>query len=145
MKIYLDTSIYNRPFDDQRQPKVFLETQAVILILQMVEAGTVNLISSAILEYENSRNPHPNKQLAMQHYPQRSTARQLLTEDIRFRAKVLETEGVKSFDALHVASAEAGRCDYLLTTDKRLINRCKNLALKVINPVNFIVEVSDEG
>ncbi|MGF1519096.1 MAG: PIN domain-containing protein, partial [Nodosilinea sp.] len=39
MKIYLDTSIYNRPFDDQRQPKVFLETQAVILILQMVEAG----------------------------------------------------------------------------------------------------------
>jgi len=111
----------------------------------MVEAGTVNLISSAILEYENSRNPHPNKQLAMQHYPQRSTARQLLTEDIRFRAKVLETEGVKSFDALHVASAEAGRCDYLLTTDKRLINRCKNLALKVINPVNFIVEVSDEG
>lgn len=145
MKIYLDTSIYNRPFDDQRQPKVFLETQAVILILQMVEAGTVNLISSAILEYENSRNPHPNKQLAMQHYLQRSTARQLLTEDIRFRAKVLETEGVKSFDALHVASAEAGRCDYLLTTDKRLINRCKNLALKVINPVNFIVEVSDEG
>lgn len=145
MKIYLDTSIYNRPFDDQRQPKVFLETQAVILILQMVEAGTVNLISSAILEYENSRNPHPNKQLAMQHYLQRSTDRQLLTEDIRFRAKVLETEGVKSFDALHVASAEAGGCDYLLTTDKRLINRCKNLALKVINPVDFIVEVSDEG
>lgn len=145
MKIYLDTSIYNRPFDDQRQPKVFLETQAVILILQMVEAGTVNLISSAILEYENSRNPHPNKQLAMQHYLQRSTDRQLLTEDIRFRAKVLEAEGVKSFDALHVASAEAGGCDYLLTTDKRLINRCKNLALKVINPVDFIVEVSDEG
>jgi predicted nucleic acid-binding protein len=145
MKIYLDTSIYNRPFDDQRQPKVFLETQAVILILQMVEAGTVNLISSAILEYENSRNPYPNKQLAMQHYLQRSTTRQLLTEDIRFRAKVLETEGIKSFDALHVASAEAGGCDYLLTTDKRLINRCKNLALKVINPVDFIVEVSDEG
>ncbi|BDI20432.1 hypothetical protein ANSO36C_62340 [Nostoc cf. commune SO-36] len=31
-RVYLDTSIYNRPFDDQTQPKVFLETQAVILI-----------------------------------------------------------------------------------------------------------------
>jgi len=33
MKIYLDTSTYNRPFDDQRQPKVFLETQAVKLLV----------------------------------------------------------------------------------------------------------------
>ncbi|MEM6754294.1 MAG: PIN domain-containing protein, partial [Cyanobacteria bacterium P01_C01_bin.38] len=37
VKIYLDTSIYNRPFDDQTQPKIFLESQAVSLILQMVE------------------------------------------------------------------------------------------------------------
>ncbi|MDM3851038.1 MAG: hypothetical protein PT120_13235 [Aphanizomenon gracile PMC649.10] len=32
------TSIYNRQFDDQTQPKIFLETQAAILILQMVQA-----------------------------------------------------------------------------------------------------------
>ena len=56
-RVYLDTSIYNRPFDDQTQPKVFLETQAVILILQMVEAKLIELVSSSVLEYENSRNP----------------------------------------------------------------------------------------
>jgi hypothetical protein len=36
-RVYLDTGIYNRPFDDQTEPKIFLERQAVILILQMVE------------------------------------------------------------------------------------------------------------
>jgi hypothetical protein len=43
-RVYLDTSVYNRPFDDQTQPKVFLETQAVILILQMVEAKLIELV-----------------------------------------------------------------------------------------------------
>ena len=50
MEVYLDTSIYNRPFDDQAQPKIFLETQAVTVILQMVEAELVELVSSSVLE-----------------------------------------------------------------------------------------------
>ncbi len=28
MKVYLDTSVYNRPFDDQTQPRIWLETMA---------------------------------------------------------------------------------------------------------------------
>jgi hypothetical protein len=50
-RIYLDTSAYNRPFDDQTQPKIFLESQAVIIILQMVETGMIELASSSVLEY----------------------------------------------------------------------------------------------
>ncbi|MEH2056455.1 MAG: hypothetical protein V7K97_09930 [Nostoc sp.] len=65
-RVYLDTSIYNRPFDDQTQPKVFLETQAVILILQMVEAKLIELVSSSVLEYENSRNPFIVNQQSME-------------------------------------------------------------------------------
>ena len=57
MKVYLDTSVYNRPFDDQAQPRIWLETLAFAVILQMVEAGTVELVTSSVLEYENSRNP----------------------------------------------------------------------------------------
>ena len=41
IKVYLDTSVYNRPFDAQTQPKIHLETQAVILILQMVEGKLI--------------------------------------------------------------------------------------------------------
>ena len=143
-RIYLDTSIYNRPFDDQSQPRIFLETQAVILILQMVEAGLVDLVGSTALEYENNQNPYPRKRRAMQYYLERAAVRQVLNEDIRQRAKELEQGGVKTLDALHVASAEAASCEYLLTTDKRLINRCQTLTLKVMNPADFVLEVSDE-
>ncbi len=39
MKIYLDTSVYNRAFDDQTQPRIWLETLVLALSLQLVEVG----------------------------------------------------------------------------------------------------------
>jgi predicted nucleic acid-binding protein len=132
-RVYLDTSIYNRPFDDQTQPKIFLETQAVILILQMVEANLIELVSSSVLEYENSRNSFVVNQQSMERYLQMASLRVLIDENIRNRAEQLEKEGIKSIDALHVACAEASQSDYFITCDRRLINRCHNLSLTVIN------------
>lgn len=143
IKVYLDTSTYNRPFDDQTQPKIFLESQAVTLILQMVETKIVELVSSSVLEYENSQNPYPLKQEAMNRYLQMADARQMVDEAILQRSKELGHNGVKAIDALHVACAETLRCDYLITCDKRLINRCAELWLKVVNPVDFVLEVSE--
>lgn len=144
-RVYLDTSIYNRPFDDQTQPKVFLETQAVILILQMVEAKLIELVSSSVLEYENSRNPFIVNQQSMKRYLQIATLRVLLDENIRERAKQLEQQGIKAIDALHVACAETSQSDYFITCDKRLINRCQGLTLKAINPTDFILEIEDDN
>jgi predicted nucleic acid-binding protein len=144
-RVYLDTSVYNRPFDDQTQPKVFLETQAVILILQMVEAKLIELVSSSVLEYENSRNPFIVNQQSMERYLQIATLRVLLDENIRVRAKQLEQQGIKAIDALHVACAEASQSDYFITCDKRLINRCQGLTLKAINPTDFILEIEDDN
>ena len=42
MLVYLDNSALNRPFDDQTQPRIWLETLAVSLILQMTEAGEID-------------------------------------------------------------------------------------------------------
>ena len=143
-KIYLDTSAYNCPFDDQTQPKIFLESQAVVIILQMVETKMVELISSSVLEYENSRNPYPIKQEAMNRYLQIAGLRQEVNEEIRQRAEQLEQNGLKAVDALHIACAEAVGSDYFITCDKRLINRCSELAMKVMNPVNFVLETSSD-
>lgn len=88
-RIYLDTSIYNRPFDDQTQPKIYLETQAVILILQMVEAKLIELVSSSVLEYENSQNPFTIKQQAMNRYLKMATVQQQVDETIKQRAEQL--------------------------------------------------------
>lgn len=144
IRLYLDTSVLNRPFDDQSQVKVFLETQAMLLILQLIESKQIELISSNILEYENSRNSDPDRAKAVNLYLGLATERQVANESIRQRARELEHNGVKAIDVLHVACAEATRSDYFLTCDKRLINRCKDLSLRVMNPTEFILEIGDE-
>ncbi|MBD1844308.1 PIN domain-containing protein [Cyanobacteria bacterium FACHB-63] len=141
-KIYLDTSTYNRPFDDQTQPKIFLETQAVIIIFQAINAQMVELVSSSVLEYENSRNPDSVKREAMSQYLQMAASRLKVDGAIQQRAKRLEHNGLKAIDALHVACAEAASSDYFITCDKRLINRCTNLTMKVMNLVDFVLEIN---
>lgn len=143
-RVYLDTSAYNRPFDDQTQPKIFLETQAVVIILQMVEAKAVELVSSSVLEYENSRNPYPIKQEAMSRYLQLAKLSQEVDEGIFKRAEELERNGLKAIDALHVACAEASSSEYFITCDKRLINRYSGSMVKVMNPADFVLEVSSD-
>lgn len=54
VKVYLDISAYNRPFDDQTQPKIFLESQAIAIILQMVETQMVELVSIRIRKQSQS-------------------------------------------------------------------------------------------
>lgn len=144
IKVYLDTSAYNRPFDDQTQPKIFLESQAVVIILQMVETQMVELVNSSVLEYENSRNPYSIKQEAMNRYLQMAGLRQEVDESIRQRAEQLEHNGLKAVDSLHVACAEAVSSDYFITCDKRLINRCLKITLKVVNPVDFVLEMGSD-
>jgi predicted nucleic acid-binding protein len=145
VRVYLDTSVFHRPFDDQSQAKIFLETQAIILIFQAIESRQIELIISEVLEYEISRNPKPEQTLFVLTYFQFATHHQTLTLGIRDRAKKLQERGVKELDALHIACAEAANCNYMLTCDKRLINRCTSLTISVLNPVNFILELGNEG
>ena len=65
IRVYLDTSVYNRPFDDQTQKKIALETEAVLGILGMIENKEIELVNSSILDYENSRNPKFNQKQNM--------------------------------------------------------------------------------
>ena len=57
MRIYLDTSVLNRPFDDQTQARVHLETEAFLTVLDYVMSGRFSLINSAVLIFENQANP----------------------------------------------------------------------------------------
>ena len=145
-RAYLDTSVYNRLFDDQTQPKIFLETQAIVLILQMVESDLIELVNSSVLEYENSKNPFPIKQQAMTRYLEMAGIRKNVDNEIRQRAEQLEQDGLKAIDALHVACAESTNSGYFVTCDKRLINRYQGNLIRVLNPVDFILEeVSDDS
>ena len=52
MTIYLDVSCLNRPFDDQRQERIRLESEAVIVILNRVEEEELEQVSSGIAVHE---------------------------------------------------------------------------------------------
>ena len=146
IRVYLDTSVYNRPFDDQTQKKIPLETEAVLGILGMIENKEIELVNSSILDYENSRNPKFNQKQNMIVFQQMANIRQAKTKEVEKRANELENQGIKTFDALHVASAESANCDYFITCDRRLINRCQTLStLKTVNPINFIAEVQNDS
>jgi hypothetical protein len=48
VRIYLNTSALNRPFDDLSVAKVRTEAEAVLLLVAEVEAGRVELMSLSI-------------------------------------------------------------------------------------------------
>jgi len=138
MRVYLDTSVYNRPFDDQTQPRIWLETLAFVVILQMVEAGEVELVSSSVLEYENSRNPFALRKRWVDRCFSLVGYYQEVDEGIRERAQELGKEGLKAIDAMHVACAEAAGSECFLTCDDRVIRRYQG-RIKVFNPVDFVL------
>ena len=49
--------MYHRPFDDQRQPRIVIETVEFLLLLEKVINKEITLINSFALEYENSKSP----------------------------------------------------------------------------------------
>ena len=54
-------------------------------------------------------------------------------------ANQLLTFGIKSKDALHVASAIEGKANYFLTTDDQLLSGInRSNMIEVLNPVDYI-------
>ncbi len=138
MKLYLDTNVYNRPFDDQTQPRIWLETLALGLILQLVESGEATLVNSSVLEFENSRNPFPLRREWMERCLSLATEYQYVDESIQKRAEELEKQSVLAIDALHVATAESVTVDFFIACDDRLLKKRKEFKVKSLNPVDFI-------
>lgn len=58
MRVYLDVCCLNRPFDDQSQPRVRLETQAVLLVLENFSSRKWEWVGSEMVLYEINRNPN---------------------------------------------------------------------------------------
>jgi hypothetical protein len=117
MKIYLDVCCLNRPFDDSSQSRVRLEAEAVLSILEMGEAGELEIIDSDIIEDEISVMPDVERQAKVGSLLMRCVTRIPLTSAVERRGLKLTGWGISPMDALHLASAESARADVLLTTD----------------------------
>jgi predicted nucleic acid-binding protein len=139
MRIYLDNCCFNRPFDRQDDITTRLETEAKLYIQSQIKAGTLKLVWSYILDFENSRNPFLFKQQAIAAWRKLAVMDVEETDEIIQQAKILYNKGLKSHDALHLACAFAGKCEYFFTTDKGILRKTQMLTnLKVLNPIMFL-------
>jgi len=143
MKIYLDTSVLNRIFDNQSQARIYLEATAVLLIFMLIDKGYLELVSSEVLIYENENNPYEERKLFVNSLIRKAKLFQELDEEILERAKEMETLGIKGLDALHIACAERLKVDYFLTCDDKIIKKYKGVVL-VKNPVEFLLNILKE-
>jgi predicted nucleic acid-binding protein len=123
MRVYLDNCCYNRPFDDQNQLRIRIETEAKLGIQVMILAKKVELAWSYILDFENEANPFEQRKIVVRQWRTHAVVDTGETKEILEKAEELVKIGLKSKDALHVACAISLRCDYYLTTDDRLIKR----------------------
>jgi predicted nucleic acid-binding protein len=103
------------------------------------------LIRSTALEAEIDRTPDPNRKQRVQDSLAIAQIQLFVTESILKRAHELSFLNFKSFDALHVACAEAANADILLTTDDRLIRKASQhqttLSVRVANPITWLMEI----
>ena len=140
MKIYLDNSFLNRPFDEPSLGWNRLEADALFLILERIKKNQFHLVGSPVIGYENSFNPAPERKKFVDEIMKMSTAHINLDEAIRRRAmNIQKASKLHALDALHVACAEAAGVDFFITCDYAVIKRCQG-HIKVVSPLEFIHE-----
>lgn len=141
MLIYLDNCCFNRPYDDQTHPNIFLETQAKLYIQENILSGKYKLVWSYILQYENDQNPYINRKHEIRKWKNQASHLVAASAEIIAKAKEYQAVGLRAKDALHYACAFSVKADYFITTDKQLIKIARRITeLNVINPLTFIQE-----
>jgi len=143
--IYLDLCCLNRPFDDQHQARVRLESEAVLGIVQLARLGELTLIGSEALDLESSQNPDTDRRRKVEAFLSAATSKVTVGAGERQRGRDLESLGLQAFDALHIACAESAGAEVLLTTNDRFRKKAarlqNKLALRVENPAKWYPEV----
>ena len=139
MRVYLDNCTFNRPFDDQGQIRIRLESEAKLYIQEKIKDGSLKLIWSYILDFENKQNPFEERQDAISSWKKFGELDIEENESVLNRTRALTEIGLKAKDALHVACAIEGMANYFLTTDDGILKKCSaHLDINVINPLEFL-------
>jgi predicted nucleic acid-binding protein len=143
-RIYLDVCCLNRPFDDQRQDRVRLEAEAVLLILGRCEAGTWQWLSNAVVEEEVNNTPSRERRSRVRNMLSGALSTVALADAAVARARELKAMGFRTYDVLHLACAEQATVDVFLTTDDRVLRiatrHTEQLKVRVANLLDCLLE-----
>jgi len=144
-KIYLDVCCLNRPFDDQGQDRIHLESEAILSIIGHIRNEEWVLLGSDAIDDEISRIPDDDKRVKVYILAGMHAKHISINDSIRDRSRELHKMGFKPLDAVHIASAEHGHADILLTTDDALLAKAsrhrKKIHVSIVNPLQWALEV----
>ncbi len=146
-RVYFDTCAIQRPLDDLSQLRIYLESEAILAILRLVEDSQVTWISSDILMLEISYITSIEKKMILQDVLKlapsqlkRKKSTKLLTEQL------MMAESITALDAAHVAIALENEIDYFCTSDDKLLKKSKNSAIiktmQCLSPLELIEELT---
>ena len=139
MRLYLDLCCFNRPFDNQDQLIVRLQTEAKLNVQMLIRSGTYELAWSAILDLENVANPDPHRMAAIMAWKILATVDIDTTIQVELLADELIQLGLKAKDALHIASAIEMEADFFITTDKAILRKMSSeTRIRAIDPIDFV-------
>ena len=142
MRLYLDNCMFNRPFDNQTDFKILLESEAKLKIQEHIRFGLYELVWSYILDYENSKNPFHERREQIGKWKKYANVDIEADDTLIELAKSFNQFGLKNFDALHIACAITAKADYFLTTDKGILKKSPMVSdIQIKNPIDFIREV----
>ena len=144
VKVYLDNCCYNRPFDDQTQLRVSLETQAKLYVQLLIANEKIDLVWSYISEYENNNNPFETRRFSISRFSQKAKHYVIESGEILSKSNEIIKSGIKPADALHVASAIIGNADFFLTVDDQVL-KYKTDEIRIINPIMFAMQWDREA
>ena len=140
LKIYLDNCCYNRPFDNQKDRAIQEETQAKMFIQALIRYNSIDLVYSSISLQEVFDSPFEENRESILEFIEHN-ARYYVSKENNAVAISLTKEimqaGIKLKDASHAACAILAKCDYLITTDKRLL-KYTDERIKIVNPIDFV-------
>ena len=149
VRLYLDICCLNRPFDNQGQERVRLESEALVYVLASIQGEKNRLIGSTILDYENSKNVNCDRQKRVRRILDLAKTYVEIGEKENRRAIAIAAMGFRANDAMHIACAESGKASCLLTTDDGLLKKgakyTTSLAVAVCNPIDWVREKDNES
>ena len=140
LKIYLDICCLSRPFDDQTDVKIRLETDAKMYIQSLVKFKSLVLCSSFMLSFEINKCPIEESKNHISQFVKEFSLIHVSNQredDITKLSKEIMETGIKYKDSIHIACSIIAGCDYMISTDKRLLKYETN-KLKIVNPIDFV-------
>lgn len=144
MRLYLDVCCLKRPFDDQGQPRVRIESEAVLALLG-APADRVELLHAPAQDLENDQNPPAWRAAIVRAWLDARPALGLDVSRLATRTEEIMRLGFRGFDALHLASAELAAADVFVTVDDRVLAKARSLSgsfrVRVLDPVSLAEEV----